>query len=154
MKHEPLLLVVLSSLVIAVGCAKRVESPDRTFEAQQKVVLTFRNGEEILGRVDVGKKVEFREPGTRWTARVGELTEEKIVLTDLVRIQESSGVRMVVDRAADSRMEIAESAPDKLLLRSDITRVDQVRTDAGRTLGVTSFWTFAAAVAVLLLGER
>lgn len=154
MKHEPWLLVVLSSLVVATGCAKRVQSPDMTFEAQQRVVLTFRGGEEIEGRLDVGRKVQLREPEVLWTARIKELTEEKIVLTDLVRIRESSNARMEIDRASDYRLRISEPAPDKLLLRSEITRVDQIRTDAGRTGRISTFVGFGAAVVALLLGER
>lgn len=154
MKHEPWLLVVLLSLVVAAGCAKRVESPDMTFEAQQRVVLTFRGGEEIEGRVEVGKKVHLREPDVVWTARIRELTEEKIVLTDLVRIREGSSAQMEVQRASDFRLRVADPVPDKLLLRSEITRVDYLKTDAGRTSRLASFVAFGAAVVGLLLGER
>jgi hypothetical protein len=141
-------------LALAVGCAMQVPSPDMKFEAQQRVVMSFRGGEQVRGKIDTGNRVELREPGIVWNARVGEITDEKIVLKELVRVRDDRGVAMQVARAEDARLGIAASVPDKTLLRSDITGVELLKLDPGRTARNASFWTYGAVVLAVLLGER
>lgn len=154
MKRLSWLLAMLGSLAMIAGCAQQLPSPDLNFETTQKTVLTFRGGEQVVGKVSSGRKVELREPGFVWRATVGEMTEEKIVLKGLTQIRATNSVAAQTARAADARIVVGESAPDKTLLRSDITRVETIKFDAGRTAQQASFWAYGAAVLVLLLGER
>lgn len=143
-------------LVVAAvaGCVKQVPAPDLGFEATQRVSVTFRGGEQIAGKIATGKRVELKEPGVIWAARVGEVSGERIVLKDLIRLRETDGVKMQVARAQDSRLRVSESAPDKVLLRGEITRVELLKTDMGRTARQASFWAYGAVVLTLLLGDR
>jgi hypothetical protein len=145
---------MLGCLLVATGCAKRVPSPDMKFEAQQKVVLKLQGGEELEGRMDRGKRVELREPGAVWTARIGEVTDEKIVLKDLVRLRDADGVVLQAARSKDARLDVAGEMPEKAFLRSEIVGVDLLKTDSGKTARNTTFWTFSAAILTILLGER
>ncbi len=154
MKRVPWQIAMLGCLLVAVGCAKRVPSPDMKFEAQQKVVLKLRGGEEVEGRMDRGRQVELREPGAVWSAHISEVTDEKIVLKDLVRLRDTNGVALQAARAKDTRLAVAEGAPEKSFLRSDIVGVDLLKTDTAKTARNTTFWTFSAAVLTILLGER
>ena len=154
MKRWPWRIAMLGCLLIAVGCAKRVPSPDMKFEAQQKVVLKFQGGEEIEGRIERGKSVEFREPGTVWAAELGAITDEKIVLKDLVCVRETEGVAYQAAREKDARMAVDEKVPEKAFLRSEIVGVEFVKTDGGKTARNTTFWVFSAAVLTILLGEK
>ena len=153
MNRSTWLLAMVGFLLVVGGCAKRVPSPDLTFESGQKVVLTFRGGEEIEGRIAPGNRVELREPQVTWTAIVGDVTEESIGLTDLVRIREADSVEMQVARAADAVFATGEAGVDQTFLRSDIVKVDQVRFDYGKAARTSSFWTCGAVVLTLLLGE-
>jgi hypothetical protein len=154
MKRSSWPLAVLGSLVLIAGCAQQFPSPDLNFDSTQKVVLTFRGGEQVVGKVAPGRKVELREPGVIWRAKVGEITEEKILLKDLTQIRTTNTVAAQTAREADARIVVGESAPDKTFLRSEITKVETVKFDAGRTAQQTSFWAYGAAVLALLLGER
>jgi hypothetical protein len=147
-------LAMLGSLVLIAGCAKQVPSPDLSFDTTQKVVLTFRGGEQVVGKVAPGRKVELREPGVIWRAKVGEITEEKILLKDLTQIRATNSVAAQAAREANAMVFIGETAPDKTFLRSEITKVEMVKFDGGRTAQQSSFWAYGAAVLILLLGER
>lgn len=147
-------LAVLGSLMLTVGCTKQVPAPDLNFETTQKVVLTFRTGEEVEGKISPGSKVQLREPGVIWRARVGDVTEDKIILKGLTQVRTTSSMEAQAARLADAKVAVTESAPDKTLLRSDITGMQLIRFDAGRTAQRTSFWAYGAAALVLLLGER
>ncbi len=85
---------------------------------------------------------------------MGEVTEDKILLKNLTQVRATNTSVVQAAREADAKIAVAESAPDKTLLRSDITKVQLIRFDAGRTAQQTSFWTYGAAMLVLLLGER
>ncbi len=154
MNRSSWLLAMVGLLVLAGGCATQVPSPDMKFGAQQRVVMTFRGGDQIRGKIDIGNRVELREPGIVWTARVGEITDQTIVLKDLIRVRDDSGVAMQVARAEDARLGLSRAASDKTLLRSDITAVDLLKFDPGRTARNASFWTYGAVVLAMLLGER
>jgi len=154
MNRLPWLMAMLGCLLIAAGCAKRVPSASLDFESQQKVVLTLRGGEEIEGRMDRGKRVELRETGAVWMAEVGTVTDEKIVLKDLVCVRETEGVAYQAAREKDARMAVDEKVPEKAFLRSEIVGVEFVKTDGGKTARNTTFWVFSAAVLTILLGEK
>ena len=153
MKPNAWLLAMVGALLVTGGCAKRVPSTDLTFEAHQKVVLTFRTGEELVGKISSGKAVELREPRTIWMATVAEVTDERIELVDLLPLKRRDGVEMEVARLADARREAGERAPAKTFLRSEIVGVDHVRFDAGETARQASFWTYGAVVLGFLVGE-
>ncbi len=52
-------LAMLGFLVLIAGCTKQLPSPDLNFESSQKVILTFRSGEELEGKVAPGKGSSF-----------------------------------------------------------------------------------------------
>jgi hypothetical protein len=154
MNRVPWLIAMLGCLLVTAGCAKRVPSTDMKFEAQQKVVLKLRGGEELEGRMERGNRVELREPGAVWSAHVGEVTDERIVLKDLVRLRDAEGVALQVARAKDARLDVAEGMPEKAILRTEIVGVDLLKTDSGKTARNATFWTFSAAILTILLGEK
>jgi len=153
MNRSPWLVAVIGCL-IAVGCAKQVSQPDLKFGAQQRVVLSFRGGEQVRGKIDTGSHVELREPGVVWTAQVGEITDDKIVLKHLTRVSDDRGMVMPLARAEDARFAITGPVPDKTLLRNEITGVDLLKVDGGRTARTVTFWSYGAVVLAILLGER
>jgi hypothetical protein len=154
MNRSTWLLAMVGFLLLAGGCAKQVPSPDLTFESHQSVVLTFKNGDEVEGKIAPGNRVELRESQATYTAIVRDLTEEAITLTKVVRVDNAGSVELQVARAADAKFAVVETEVDQTLLRSDIVEVSEVRFDYGRAARSTTFWTCGAVVLTLLLGER
>ncbi len=148
------MVVVLACLLWAGGCAKRVPSPDLTYEVHQKVVLTFRGGEEIEGRIASGKGVELREADGSWKATVSGVTEEQITLSNLVRIRDAKGVRLQAARAADAEYVATPPVPERVFPIADLVQVDRVKIDVVKTARTASFWTYGIVVLSLLVGER
>ena len=147
--------VLLASFAFSMtGCAKRVESPDKAFEAQQKVVLTFSGDRTLQGRMQTASRVRYTDQGNVYRGRIRSLSEATIELENLVLLQSTGSVEQVTERLSDARVSIGENLPEVQLQRSEIERVDLVRFDGGRTLRNLSFWSFSGVVLALLLGER
>jgi len=146
---------VLCGLCLCLSsCAKRVESPDGAFEAQQSVVISFQGDRSVQGKMDTGSNVLFTDAGTTYNARIQSLSEQNIILEELVLVQEAGSVQEVAYRLADARIEVDEAVPRMVLPRSDIERVDHLRFDGTKTLRNVTFWGFSGAVLAMLLGER
>lgn len=139
----------------AIGCAKRVPAEGGTFEAQQEVVLTFSDDRIISGKMDQNSSVTYRDAeGNRYRARVRSLSEESIVLENLVLVASDHPIQEVTRRMADSRIVLDEPVPEVTLTRSEIQNVERIGFDAGRTFKNISFWAFSGAILALILNER
>lgn len=146
--------LLLSFAFSMIGCAKRVESPDKVFEAQQKVALTFTGNRVVQGRIEAGSRVRYQDQGNVYRGRVRTVSDETIELENLILVETSGSVEQAAARLADARVAIGEGIPEVQLQRSEIERVDLIRFDGGRTLRNLSFWSFSGVVLALLLGER
>lgn len=141
-------------LVGTLGCAKRIPSPSGAFEATQRVVLTLSENRSISGRIGQGNRVEYAAAGTRYRARVRSLSEESIVLENLILTRRDGSSAEAAQRLRDSRIAITEPEESVTLLRKDIEQVAVLRPDTGRSLRGVGFWGMTAAFIVVLLGER
>lgn len=148
------LVAMAGFLLVAGGCAKRIATPDMTFESHQKVVLTFNSGEELEGKIAPGKRAVIRESDATLTAIISDVTEDEIKLTELVRIRGTSGVDMQIARASDARFASGDVIAERTYLRNDIVEVEEVKFDVVKAARSTTFWTYGAVVLTLLLGER
>jgi hypothetical protein len=137
-----------------VGCSKRVPVENGAFEAQQKVVLTFKEGRSLSGRIAPGNRVEYREKDAVYWGRVASVDEESIQIEALVLLERSHDFSAVSKRLADSRKRITDPVPPVTISRKDMEKVELVRTDAGKSFRKIAFWTYSGALLVLLLGER
>ena len=155
MNRVPWPIAMLGCLLDDRGCAKRVPSPDMKFEAQQKVVLSSRAERKSRDGWTRANGSSSASPVPSGRARVGEVTDEKIVLTDRVRLRDTNGVAAAGGSRRRTRVSrSAEPLPEKTFLRSEIVGVETLlKTDSGKTARNTTFWTFSAAVLTLLLGR-
>jgi hypothetical protein len=154
MNRSPWPWILVGLLLIGPGCAKRVPSPDLKFESHQKVILTMQGGVEVEGRLAKGNRITMREGGVTWTGLVGNLTDEEIVLNDLVQVRTDKEVALQVSRTADAQVAKGDPVPERRFPRSEIAKVDFVRMDVGKTARTAGFWTYGAVVLSLLMGER
>ena len=146
------LALVLACLVS--GCAKRIPVDEGTFEAQEKVVLTFTNDRSLQGRIDTAAHVEYVDQGAIYRATIQSVSDETIVLEDAVLERSANSVEEAAYRLADARIEIDETVPKIVLLRKEIEGVERVGFDGTRTLRNVTYWTLSSAILGLLLGER
>jgi hypothetical protein len=103
--------LLISFAFTMTGCAKRVESPDKAFEAQQKVVLTFSGNRTLQGRMEAGSRVRYIDQGNIHRGRVRSVSEETIELENLVLVESTGSVEQVAERLSDARVSIGEKHP-------------------------------------------
>ncbi len=158
MKPDSVLRLLAAGLCIAAlaftGCAKRVPLESGQFEAQQNILLTMADGSTVQGKIAPGRTVDFRRSGALYRARVNSVTEDAIRLTDLNLIDQADSYAPTVARLSDARMQVGPPGEDVNLLRSDISKVELIRFDTGKTVRRTAFWTYGGAIVLALLGER
>ena len=136
------------------GCSKRVPIEEGTFEAQERIVLDFNNERSVSGKIDQDSKVTYRDQGNEFSARIKSLSEDTIVLENLILVQSSDPVQETQLRLADARVVLQDPLPNVVLSRGDIEAVNRLEFDAPRTFKHLSFWSLSAAVLALILGER
>ncbi len=149
----PTLGLLLGALVLS-GCTKRVPVADGAFENTQRVLITFKDGRELRGKIDREGTVEYSEAGIEYRGTVSNVNDVQIVLRDLVKVQTVGSRQEVVERMADSRLYLAAPREEVILDRVDIASVERVRADGPRIGRAAGFWTAAGVVAVLILRER
>jgi hypothetical protein len=150
-------LIGVCSLVLVLlsqGCTKNVPLEDGKFEAQQRVVLTLKDGRTITGHIGPGQHVEYRESNSIYRARVATVGNESIQLDDIILLDQTDSYALVSRRLADARTLVTAAMPPVTVSRADIAKVDEVRFDGGNSIRKSSFWVYGGALVVLLLGER
>jgi hypothetical protein len=136
------------------GCTKNVLLEGGKFEAQQKVLLTLKDGRTISGHIGPGQHVEYRDKGSVYRARIATVGNESIQVDDLVLLDQSGSFALVSQRLADAKTRITAPPAPVTFARTDIERVDEIRFDGARSLRRSSFWVYGGALFVMLLGER
>lgn len=136
------------------GCAKRIPLEGGAFEANQKVVLTMKDGRTLRGHIAPDERVEYRDQDKIYRGRVIEVTDEIIRVGDLVLVEGINSYDTTLRRMKDSRLRLAPAGEPITLSRDEVAKVEQVVLDTGRTLRKTVFWTYGGTLLVVLLGER
>lgn len=150
-------LACLGAVILALGfhgCSKRVPLADGVFEAQQRIMLTLKDGRTIEGKIGPGQKVEYRDGDSVYRARVASVSAEVIQLDDLILLDQANSYSMVSQRLADAKTRITEPAAPVTVPRAEIEKVEELRFDTALSARRTSFWLYGGAIFVMLLGER
>jgi hypothetical protein len=137
-----------------LGCAKRVPLEGGAFEAQQRVLVTLKDGRSLRGYIAPDQRVDYRDHGTLYRATVAEVSADDIRLEDLVQISSEGSFADVSARLADARTRLGAPLPPVTVSRSDIGTVELIRFDVYRALRNAAFWGYGGALFVLLLGQR
>ncbi len=145
---------VLAPALFFGGCAKRVPLEGGKFEAQQKVVLTLKDGRTVSGRIAAGQQVSYRAGDAEYEAKVVSMTEDSIRLGGLLLINREGDYSQIASRLADSRVAIGPALPSVGFARTDVDKVDLIRFDTGRSVRSAGFWAYGGALLVMLFGER
>ncbi len=146
--------VALASFLLApLACTKRVLVDTGQFDATQKVLLTLKGDRSLKGKIAARQSVELREGDGLYRARVASVTEDSIRLENVLLLDEE-GYRTVNRRLADSRLVVTPADTSRVLLRSDVEKVELIRFDPLRTARGLGFWGYSGALFLLVLGER
>jgi hypothetical protein len=146
-------LLGLASLMVA-GCTTTAPVPQDQYSRQQRVVMTFKNGDSLRGRIDVGSEVQYASSASIYQAEVSAIDDEKIVLGGTRLLTEPGGA-MERERMVSARVAVTDTLPQQVVLsKSDIQAIEEIRLDVSKTSLRVGFWGYAAVVLGLLLSER
>jgi hypothetical protein len=140
-------------LLLPAACAKRIPVEDGKFEAQQRVVLTLRDGRMLRGRIAPGQRVEYREKGATYRADVTAVTPDSIRLGRVLLVDDGH-FQAVGARLASATVEVGTPLPEVGISRAEVAKVELQKFDGYRTARSLGAWLYGSAVFVLLLGER
>jgi hypothetical protein len=136
------------------GCAKRVPMDAGTLDPRLRVIVTFADSTQIVGKLGTDERVDVYSRGQVFRGRIDDVTLEDIVLHDC-RLLRSVGDRKAQwARVTDARHELGEAPREFTFRRADIIRVERIKLDPRRTASQSLFWTLTGAVSAFLLSER
>jgi hypothetical protein len=139
-------------LLFPNACSKRVplETP---FEAQQKVILTMKDGRSLRGRIAPGQRVEYRQDGSTYRADVTAVTADSIRLGQILLLDDGK-YEALGRRLADGQVVVAPPLPSLSIPRGEVTKVELQMFDGSRTARSLGAWVYGSALLLMLLGER
>ena len=148
-------LLSVASLLLLVGCAKRVPIEGLDFSPEEKVVLTFHDSSALTGRVDHDELVLYETSDTKFRGRIESVDEAEIVVADVVTLPDRGSHRYERERMKHYRLYVDDEDSDRLVLsRDNILQVQRIQTDKPRTFRRIIFWTFGAAIGLLAIRDR
>ncbi len=149
-----LAMAVLVLCAAGLGCAKRVpwEGP---LEARRTMVLTFKDGSEIRGKINIDEKVELTTGGNVYRGVIEDLTDEEIELRDCRFVRRQGGSQAEEERLSQARVDLGMENIDSIVLqRADIKSTEHVKVDGLKTASRSVFWVVAGMASALLLAEK
>lgn len=140
-------------LLIPTACSKRIPVESGAFEAQQKVVLTLKDGGSLRGRIAPGQRVEYRRDGSVFRAQVTAVTPDSIRLGQVLLLDEGR-FEALGRRLADGQLEVSPPISSLSIARGEVAKVELQKFDGYRTARSLGVWVYGSTLLVLLLGER
>jgi hypothetical protein len=138
----------------SMGCSQRVPLETGTLDPRMRVVVTFADSTQIIGRIGLDERIDLRSQGHLYRGRIEDVTLDDIVLRDCLLLRSMSDQEAQWSRVIDVHHELGEAPQEFTFRRADITRVEQVKLDPLRTGSQALFWTLAGAVTAFLAAER
>ena len=140
-------------LLFPAACSKRVPLQSGAFEAQQKVILTMKDGRSLRGRIAPGQRVEYRQEGSIYRADVTAVTADSIRLGRVLLLDDGR-YEALGRRLADGQVVVAPPIPLLSISRGEIAKVELQMFDGSRTVRSLGAWVYGSSILVMLLGER
>ncbi len=149
-------LAMAAALIMAAGqgCAKRVPVQGADLDAKLKLVVHFKDGSTITGRIGIDEHVELLTGGMVYRAKVFDVTTEEILLQDCRVLRAGTGNEAEWQRMVDARRGLGQEVREFTFARDQIDRVEHVKLDPLRTASQSAFWTVAGTICAFLLAEK
>lgn len=149
-----LILVVALLFSTLPACTKLVTKETTQVEVQEKVLVTFKNGDQLRGRLDLDESVDVTVGGTVHRGRIIDLNQDEIMVGDAVPVKIIGNNRYEAGRMVDSRIQPTPTVSSYVFQRSDIDQVEMVTLDGPKTARRTAFWTSVGVSLLLLFLEK
>ncbi len=139
-------------LLFPASCSKRIPL-DKPFEAQQKVVLTLKDGRTLRGRIAPGQRIEYRHDGSVFRADVTAVTPDSIRLGRVFLVDDGR-YSALSHRLADGQVEVADPIPMVTIARGEVAKTELQVFDGYRTARSLGAWVYGSTILMMLLGDR
>ncbi len=155
MKHAGVwALAALVLLAAGSGCTKRV-AWEEPLDSRKTMVLTFEDGSEIRGKINLDETVELTKDGAIYKGVIEEVNDEEIELRYCRFVRRSGGTEAAHQRMKHARVDLGQENIDSIIfLREEIVNVDRVQIDALKTASRSVFWLLSGAATAFLLSEK
>lgn len=144
----------LGTVLVVNGCAKLVPSTQDNFSAASKMVVTFRDGETLTGRIAEGEDVTYVTFGRVYRATIEEMNPNDILLADAYVQEEYDRFAIQRDRMERSNLHLRDGTTRIRIPRYKIVSVEEIGFDRMKTARGTVFWGFTSFVLSQILGAR
>jgi hypothetical protein len=141
--------------LLLTGCAKLLPaSLNDLGSAEKVVVITFRDGETLRGRIIENQTVTFQTFGKIYRGEVEEVGDQQIVLKNAYVASEYDRFRVQRERMESGQLKITDEATRIVLPTYRIVKVERQTIDKPKTARYMGFWVFTGSVLAAILGER
>jgi hypothetical protein len=145
------MVVLLVSLV--PGCSRLVPKETTEVEVQEKVLVTFKNGDLLRGRLDLDESVDVTVGGVVHRGRIVDLNQDEIMVGDAVPVKILGDHRYEAERMVDAKVQPMSTVTSYVFQRGDIDHVEQVTLDGAKTARRIGFWSSVGITLLLLFFE-
>jgi hypothetical protein len=145
----------LAMLLVLSGCARLLPASLDDLNSAEKVVLvTFRDGETLKGRIVENQSVVFQTFGKIYRGDVERVSEQQIVLKNAYITTEYDKFRVQRERMEQGQLRITDESTRIVLPTYRIVKVERLTVDRPKTVRYMAFWTFTASVLASILHSR
>ncbi len=145
----------LAMLLVFSGCARLLPATMNDLGSADKVVLvTFRDGETLKGRILKDQSVTFQTFGKIYRGQVEAVGDQQIVLKNAYIATEYDKYRVQRERMEQGQLRITDESTRIVLPTYRIVKVERLTVDKPRTVRNMAFWTFTASVLAAILHDR
>jgi hypothetical protein len=141
--------------LLFTGCAKLLPaSLNDLGSAEKVVVITFRDGETLQGRIIENQTVTFQTFGKVYKGEVEEVGDQQIVLKNAYVESEYDRYKVQRERMESGQLKIQDESTRIVLPTYRIVKVERKTIDKAKTARYTGFWIFTGTVLAGILNDR
>ena len=145
----------LALLLVLSGCARLLPATlDDLGSAEKVVLITFRDGETLKGRVVENQTVVFHTFGKIYRGQVEEVGDQQIVLKNAYVSSEYDRFKVQRERMEEGQLRITDQSTRIVLPTYRIVKVERISVDKPKTVRYMAFWTFTTSVLAAILNDR
>ncbi|MBU1702201.1 MAG: hypothetical protein KJ970_00525 [Candidatus Eisenbacteria bacterium] len=148
------LALMAAMLGLLPSCTRYVVKDAADIEVQEKVLITFNNGDQLRGRLGLDEWVDLTIGGIVYRGRIDDLNSEEILIGDAVPVRVVGNFIYEFRRLEDARIQATEEVATHTLLRSEIQQVQMIKIDGPKLARRVSFWSFLGVGLLLLFREH
>ncbi len=142
-------------ILFFTSCAKLLPASLKDLGSAEKVVvITFRDGETLRGRIIKDQTVVFQTFGKIYRGEIDEVGENQIVLKNAYVASEYDRFRVQRQRMESGQLKITDQSTRIVLPTYRIVKVERQMIDKPKTVRYMGFWAFTGTVLAAILTDR